>query len=439
VTWGESLAFRVGDQINPQDLSWAFGFSNLEQSRVPLWMIHPIVNLPSVGPLSSNFLELVYIPGFDFLYTHVDYSNDQYDGMNDIAGRVNIQAPNPGGRFAGRGDTRSITFGSPLFSETAPPFAMVQAGLPTGPGFYLSSGNNVQQVIPSATWGNSQIGVRLHTLFENAEMTTFWLWNHDYNPIGQIDNRVIIPVAPGFFERRVNLIYPQYQAIGFTLNRPLYLPGALAQLPLVIRAETLYKNHDGFNTFMVPGTAYAFQRDPLTGGIGNRNFSPSAVTRSDDVLWLVALDLDQAYTPWLTATGNLTANYELMGNTILSFSHNMQGAAGYMEHAYHNDVEMLFSIGTSWWWGAVSPNWTTIYDPNGTTFLSFPSIQLTPPWTNKYFMKLELRRHNQHGRTAMPPGRFVFNDCRIYLTGDELALADASGTQPRASLILLMY
>jgi len=41
VTWGESLAFRVGDQINPQDLSWAFGFSNLEQSRLPLWMFHP--------------------------------------------------------------------------------------------------------------------------------------------------------------------------------------------------------------------------------------------------------------------------------------------------------------------------------------------------------------------------------------------------------------
>ncbi|MBV8055201.1 MAG: hypothetical protein JO071_08185, partial [Deltaproteobacteria bacterium] len=34
VVWGQSLAFRVGDVINPQDTTWAFGFANLEQSRV---------------------------------------------------------------------------------------------------------------------------------------------------------------------------------------------------------------------------------------------------------------------------------------------------------------------------------------------------------------------------------------------------------------------
>ena len=107
VTWGESLAFRVGDQINTQDLSWAFGFSNLEQSRIPLWMIHPILNLPSAGPFSSNFAELVYIPGFDFMYTQVDSPGDSFEGLNDIAGRVNINAENPGGRYAGRDDNRA--------------------------------------------------------------------------------------------------------------------------------------------------------------------------------------------------------------------------------------------------------------------------------------------------------------------------------------------
>ena len=74
VTWGESIfGYRVGDQINPRDVSWNFGFANPEQSYMPLWMIHPILNLPSVGPFSSNFAELVYIPGIDFMYTQVDY------------------------------------------------------------------------------------------------------------------------------------------------------------------------------------------------------------------------------------------------------------------------------------------------------------------------------------------------------------------------------
>jgi len=386
VTWGESLAFRVGDQINPQDLSWAFGFANLEQSRNPLWMIHPILNLPSAGPFSSNFAELVYIPGFDFLYTHVDQPGDGLNGLNNIAGRVNIGGEDPGGRYGARLDNRAILLGGTT-AEAAPPFAMIQAGLPFAPAgaFYLSAGNNIQQVIPSATWGNSQIGVRLHTLVENAEVTAFYLWNHDYNAVARINNRVVTPIIPGaLFLRRTDLFYPQYQAVGFTVNRPIYLPGALAQLPFVIRAETLYKNHDAFNTLAIPGT-------PATGfgGIGVRNFSPDGVTRSDTLLWLFALDLDSAYTPWLTTTGNLTANFEAMGTTILSYSNRMQGAAGFFEHAYHNDVNLLGSIGSSWWWGAISPNWTTIFNPDGLTFLSFPSIQLTPPWTNKYFMKLE--------------------------------------------------
>ena len=376
VTWGESLAFRVGDQINTQDVSWAFGFSNLEQSRVPLWMIHPILNLPSAGPFSSNFAELIYIPGFDFMYTQVDQPNDAFDGLDNIRGRININAETPGGRYAGRSDTRSD-----LSGNTAPPFLILQGAAPgsPGPGFFIGINNTVQK-IPSATWGNSQIGFRLHTLVENSEITMFYLWNHDYNPVAQIDNRVIIPLGGGTFLRQINLIEPQYQAFGITANRPLYLPGALAQLPFVIRAESLYKNHEFFNTLAVPGTIY----DPT--GI---NGSPSSLTNSDEVLWLLALDLDQAYTPWLTSTGNLTANLELNGTTILSYSNKMQGAAGYFERAYHNDINILASVGTSWWWGAVSPNWTTIFNPNGETFLSFPSVQLTPPWTNKYFMKLE--------------------------------------------------
>ena len=98
VTWGESLSFRVGDQINPQNASWAFGFANLEQSRIPLWMLHPTLNLPDTGPMTSNFLEVVYIPGADFLYTQVDNSTDTIDGQDQVAGRANVSAPS-GSRF----------------------------------------------------------------------------------------------------------------------------------------------------------------------------------------------------------------------------------------------------------------------------------------------------------------------------------------------------
>src|SRR6266436_847721 len=73
VVWGQSPAFRVGDVINPQDVVWNFGFANLEQSRNAQWMIHPILNLPEVGPFQSNFIEAVIQPGFQPQWWENDY------------------------------------------------------------------------------------------------------------------------------------------------------------------------------------------------------------------------------------------------------------------------------------------------------------------------------------------------------------------------------
>jgi hypothetical protein len=78
VVWGQSIAFRVGDVINPVDTAWNFGFSNLEQSRNAQWMIHPILNLPEIGPMSSNFLEAVVQPGFAPQWWECDYPDGRY-------------------------------------------------------------------------------------------------------------------------------------------------------------------------------------------------------------------------------------------------------------------------------------------------------------------------------------------------------------------------
>jgi hypothetical protein len=93
VTWGESIAFRVGDVINPQDFSWNFGFANLEQSRLPLWMLHPIVSLLQAGPFNSNFVGGIWTPAWQPLYTGTSYADQRYSGQSDIAGVVNLLPP----------------------------------------------------------------------------------------------------------------------------------------------------------------------------------------------------------------------------------------------------------------------------------------------------------------------------------------------------------
>jgi hypothetical protein len=75
VVWGQSIAFRIGDVVNPQDTTWNFGFANLEQSRNPLWMVHPILDLPDVGSFTSNSIEALIIPRYQPQWTSVDFAD----------------------------------------------------------------------------------------------------------------------------------------------------------------------------------------------------------------------------------------------------------------------------------------------------------------------------------------------------------------------------
>ena len=88
VVWGQSLAFRVGDVINPVDTNWNFGFANLEQSRIPQWMLHPILNLPDLGPLTSNFVEGVFIPGAQPIWNSCNHPDGRYYPSGDAAQSV---------------------------------------------------------------------------------------------------------------------------------------------------------------------------------------------------------------------------------------------------------------------------------------------------------------------------------------------------------------
>src|SRR5262249_2334832 len=103
---------------------------------------------------------------------------------------------------------------------------------------------------------------------------------------------------------------------------------------------------------------------------------------------MVALDLDQAYIPSITKTGALTANLEWQNYTILSPSGDLVYQS-YAEKWRHNEENLLINVGTSWWWGAIAPTWTSIYNSHCNKFLLFPNIVLTPTWTNRYLMKLQ--------------------------------------------------
>lgn len=349
VTWGESIAFRVGDVINPQDLSWNFGFANLEQSRLPVWMFHPILSIASVGPFNANFVEGIWAPAWQPLYDGVSYADQRYQGLDSVAGSVNLLAPS-GGRFDPYPYPFSIRTQTPVGQQPAYP----QIRNFTSP-FQTYR-------LPSATWANSTEGVRLHTLVEGAEVTALFWHAHQLNPANFV-------LGQGPAGQNLQFQYPQLNDLGVTLNRPIYLGGAtLSSVPLVLRSEGVWQDRTPFNTI-----------NPAR---------PSAVEYSSTLNTLVALDLDDLQAPWLSSTGGLTTNLEWNNYTILSPNKDLV-YGGYAERWRHNEENLLFNASTSWWWGAAVPTFTSIYNPDGDTWELFPNVVFTPPWSNKYSLMLQ--------------------------------------------------
>jgi hypothetical protein len=419
VVWGQSLAFRVGDVINPQNTCWAFGFANLEQSRVPQWMIHPILNLPEMGPFTSNFLELVVQPGFQPNWQPEQYQDPFHKYRSALtAGRGVPCVPSanhgPSARFDVQYPTQPI-FGADYITSPVGPYsaapsnpAKTLVSTPTSrefwlcppfsqagvPGFNpyraflkrfpagfacnlgLSKGNSKVGVIsngglldigywqiPGMQPQNWNEGVRYHTLYGATEWTA--LYYYDSTNGGS--------PAPAKWRPFTNLWAYQYPAINefaATVDRPMPMPSSLAEFfPAVFRGEMLYQNH-------TPIESQRFQ------DMNDQRWS-------DIVKYMLAVDIDQAYAPWLTRTGNLTVNLEEVQTTVMDNCKQCYNGNALDGHQLKNDVSVLFSAGTSWWWSDFAPTWTMIWNPKGDTFALFPSLVLNPPWTKKYFVKLQ--------------------------------------------------
>lgn len=390
VTWGESLAFRIADVVNPQDLSWNFGFANLEQSRLPQYMIHPILELPEFGWLTQNFVEGIWEPPIQATFSNwifTDAPDHKYSGLNGNGDAVNIFAP-AGGRF----DVNQQTpYGGPVpfpnpGSQTIPgvPNYLAWAAYPQSnfASNFLPTNEILVWRQPTTQLKYSQEGLRFHALVDQLVEATVLYWHgHQYSPATYLQNLgpCATSIVKGFcsvtgvldtrpVERGVNF-YPQLNDLGFTANMPINIPGQLGSMfPFVLRSEGVWQDHTPF---------------------ANR-IASSGLRYSDTVNTLVALDADQIYAPWLTSTGgSLTVNLEWNNYTILSPSRWNEYGPAVFQQARHNEESFIFAASTSWWWQSIAPQWVSVYNPDGNTFLLFPNIALVPPWTSQYFMKLQ--------------------------------------------------
>ncbi len=63
LAWGETDVFRLLDGINPLDNTFGGVFEDLDDRRIPLWMVRGSYNFGRVGPVSALTMEGFLVPG----------------------------------------------------------------------------------------------------------------------------------------------------------------------------------------------------------------------------------------------------------------------------------------------------------------------------------------------------------------------------------------
>jgi hypothetical protein len=63
LAWGETDTFRLLDAINPLDNTFGGPFEDLDDRRIPLWMLRGSYNFGTIGFISSAMIEAFWVPG----------------------------------------------------------------------------------------------------------------------------------------------------------------------------------------------------------------------------------------------------------------------------------------------------------------------------------------------------------------------------------------
>lgn len=142
VNWGESLSARVGDVINPGDYRFDLGFTNLEDIRMPMWMIRGLHTfMTGAGTINLDWVWSPYM-GPDRYRIDRRVSNAFNSYTND---QFNTPGPRFGGNYESMAHVERVTGRQAYFASPGLGFAMPAGSLPFGLPFSGAGFNNMWQ------------------------------------------------------------------------------------------------------------------------------------------------------------------------------------------------------------------------------------------------------------------------------------------------------
>jgi len=344
VIWGEALTSRVGDVIHPDDGRFAFAFSNLEDTRIPQWMIRGIHDF-EVGSASANFEWLV-----NPLITSKEYRVTR--GANP--------ASVPQQRFAPHPEDRTAFVGG----NWAPPtlFLGISEGIIP---------NSVETQYPDSNWDDMRYGGRTTFSLQGVQFGFSYFHTQNYLPL--FERGAVNVITPSFATADYIVTYTKnYDIFGVFANKQL------TSIPGVLRTEAVYSPNMPYDSF-------------------NCGPGENCIIRRDNVKYLLAWDLNSYfYFQWkkdapiditIEHTGEWTPNNK---DIVLG--------GGYMDVQPEYSGSIGGQISTSWLYGIFKTAMIVAYITDNDAGLFMPSVTWTPLWQNSRF-SMELKYIGIYGNT----------------------------------------
>jgi hypothetical protein len=341
VIWGESLTTRVGDVIHPEDTRFTFAFANLEDTRIPLWMVKGLHYFDAL----NGSIEWVISPNINQKEYLVNRSAEF--AQPDETGVIQ-----PGQRFGLYPEDR-LPAGPPLIRSFAEPFP--------GAGFMVPFEiPHVEDEYPQDTLDDMRYGFRTSTFLGGYEFGLIYWHTQSYDPVIRY-GALHAPPFPGPPPTRdYTLIHPDIDIIGFYGNKDI--PVGL------LRSEMIYIPDKPYNTL------------DLTDA--------DAIVERDYIKYMIAWDLNGLfYFPW-HKSAPFDVTLEHVGEWVKD-ADNLQYAI------YDTEVETWTPsfngrISTNFFYNKLATEMIFSYAPKDKSGLFMPVVKYTPSWQNKA-LSFELR------------------------------------------------
>jgi len=318
VSWGELLAFRIMDQINPLDQRRGFSDIEFETTIIPIWLLradyNPKIKLSWLQDLGFEF---VYNPNADFI-PNQDLKSGNADG--------GIWAPN----------------------------------VPISGAHLATTYADIRT--PERWKEGNEFGLRVKANMLGAMTTLNFFYGRDNSPVALFAPPFMSPVPPNIFASDGKVLlhpfqegkYPLLKFVGATIAKeitPLSAVSFLGGVAPVVYLEALY----AFDS------TFAFS-NPLSGGVIQRFGKSDDFRTGMELAWKFKI-------PALNPRAYFSFTGEFFYRRIMNYP-SFEEISGLKT----NNYQTFLSVSTSYFHNKLNPSLTWIHDINSNSDYYIPKL-----------------------------------------------------------------